>query len=70
MVGEATAATQPTRDIRLANHGLVVEPVVLDRLNPHSGDTVRLGTASFTIRGALPTEPDRVAAPSSSAPAS
>ena len=27
------------------------------------GDTVRLGNASFTIRGALISEPDRVAAP-------
>jgi putative ABC transport system permease protein len=65
LVGEATAATQPTRDIAtaLSNHGLLAEAVVLDRLNLHSGDTVRLGNASFTIRGALLTEPDRVAAP-------
>ena len=47
----------------LANHGLLAEQVVLDRLNLHPGDTVRLGNASFTIRGALITEPDRVAAP-------
>jgi putative ABC transport system permease protein len=47
----------------LSNHGLLAEPVVLDRLNLRVGDTVRLGNASFTIRGALISEPDRVAAP-------
>jgi putative ABC transport system permease protein len=47
----------------LANHGLLAEQVVLDRLNLHPGDTVRLGNASFTVRGALVLEPDRVAAP-------
>ena len=45
------------------NHGLLAERVVLDRLNLHPGDTVRLGNASFTVRGALISEPDRVAAP-------
>ena len=47
----------------LSNHGLLAERVVLDRLNLHPGDTVRLGNASFTVRGALISEPDRVAAP-------
>ena len=47
----------------LANHGLLAEPVVLDRLSLHPGDTARLGNASFTVRGALIAEPDRVAAP-------
>ena len=47
----------------LADHGLLAEQVVLDRLNLHPGDSVRLGNASFTVRGALISEPDRVAAP-------
>ena len=47
----------------LSDHGLLAEPVVLDRLDLHPGDTVRLGNASFTVRGALLSEPDRVAAP-------
>ncbi len=47
----------------LANHGLLAEQVVLDRLNLHPGDTVRLGNANFVVRGALLSEPDRVAAP-------
>jgi putative ABC transport system permease protein len=47
----------------LSNHGLLAEQVVLDRLNLRPGDTVRLGTANFVIRGTLTSEPDRVAAP-------
>ena len=31
--------------------GLLAEPVVLDRLGLHPGDIVRLGNASFTVRG-------------------
>jgi putative ABC transport system permease protein len=47
----------------LADHGLLAERVVLDRLNLHPGDRVRLGNATFTVRGVLISEPDRVAAP-------
>ena len=57
--GRARAASPPA----LSNHGLLAERVVLDRLGLHPGDTVRLGNASFTVRGALISEPDRVAAP-------
>jgi putative ABC transport system permease protein len=63
LVGEAVT-TRPMIDAALlANHGLVAEQIVLDRLSLHPGDTVRLGNAMFTVRGALITEPDRVAAP-------
>ncbi|HUD62504.1 MAG TPA: FtsX-like permease family protein [Acetobacteraceae bacterium] len=57
--------TQQQRGVAtaLADHGLLAEQVILDRLNLHPGDTVRLGNASFTVRGALISEPDRVAAP-------
>ena len=47
----------------LANNGLLAERIVLDRLGLHPGDSVRLGDASFTVRGTLISEPDRVAAP-------
>lgn len=47
----------------LSNHGLLAEPIVLDRLKLRVGDTVRLGNASFTVRGTLLSEPDRIAAP-------
>lgn len=61
-IGEATASVGRIATL-LANHGLIAEQVVLDRLNVHPGDTVRLGNASFTVRGVLRSEPDRVAAP-------
>src|SRR6185437_11279221 len=44
-----------------ANHGLLVEQVVLDRLKLQPGDNVRLGIASFHVSGVLTSEPDRVA---------
>ena len=47
----------------LANQGLVAERVVLDRLGLKPGDPVRLGDATFTLRGRLETEPDRIASP-------
>ena len=47
----------------LADHGLLAERVVLDRLGLHPGDPVRLGNATFTVRGTLLSEPDRAAAP-------
>jgi putative ABC transport system permease protein len=46
-----------------AEPGLFAEPVVLDRLHLRPGDKVRLGNASFTIRGALSAEPDRLGVP-------
>jgi putative ABC transport system permease protein len=55
--GERTSTTA------LSGHGLLAQPVILDRLKLHPGDTVRLGNASFTVRGTLISEPDRVAAP-------
>ncbi len=74
LVGEATITDRLERPhsparaegevaAALSNHGLLAEQVVLDRLNLHPGDSVRLGDASFTVRGALISEPDRVAAP-------
>jgi putative ABC transport system permease protein len=38
--------------------GLVADPLILQRLGLHAGDTVRLGGASFTLAAALDTEPD------------
>ncbi len=43
----------------LANGGLLVEPIVLQRLGVHVGDTLRLGETQVTLRGALLSEPDR-----------
>ena len=38
--------------------GVAADPLVLDRLHLHVGDTVRIGQASFTLRAALTSEPD------------
>ncbi len=65
LVGTATLAPeQPLADAlrqQDGHYGLLAEPVVLDRLQLHPGDIVRLGTASFRVAGALTHEPDRVA---------
>jgi len=60
-----TAGFTPTMDVgaALADGGVVAEPVVLDRLRLRPGDTIRLGTASLTLRAALTAEPDNVASP-------
>ena len=42
---------------------LLTSQVVLDRLGLHPGDTARLGSASFTVAGALVEEPDALATP-------
>jgi putative ABC transport system permease protein len=74
LVGDAKTALPPPRAgggqgegasiaHLLSNHGLLAEQIVLDRLNIRPGDTVRLGNANFVVRGALVSEPDRVAAP-------
>ena len=57
------AAEYDPPQARIGDGGLVAEQVVLDRLGLHPGDTVRLGDASFTVRGALTLEPDKVASP-------
>ena len=65
LVGEPTV--EPSRAIADAlrphdgQFGLLAEQLVLDRLGLHSGDTVRLGTATFRVSGTLTHEPDRVA---------
>jgi putative ABC transport system permease protein len=46
---------------RNGSFGLLADPVVLDRLGLHPGDTARLGTATFRVAGAITAEPDRVA---------
>jgi len=52
------AVTDPP-GARLA--GVWADPVVLDRLRVHPGDTLRLGDARPTLTAALTNEPDRVA---------
>jgi putative ABC transport system permease protein len=48
--------------------GIVVDPQVLERLDLHLGDRLRLGNADFTVRAALLKEPDSGANPFSLGP--
>ena len=43
--------------------GVVADPLVLDRLRLHTGDTVRIGQAQFTLRASLTSEPDHANGP-------
>lgn len=60
-----TAGLEPAMGVAaaLAEGGVAAEPLVLDRLRLRPGDTVKLGTASLTLRAALVAEPDSVASP-------
>ena len=54
-----TATLTPPQQLHSALHdSLVADPLILDRLNLHAGDKVRLGEASFRLSGALVSEPD------------
>lgn len=61
LVGTATTsagALQPA-----LTTGLLVEPIVIERLGVKPGDTLRLGQSSLTLAGTLTAEPDRSASP-------
>ncbi len=59
---EFTPASAPAAV--LAEKGMAVEALVAERLGIHAGDTLRLGTQSFTLRAVIGFEPDKVATPS------
>ncbi len=61
LVGAAVIAPAQAVAPALADQGLVADPLVLARLGLRPGDRVRLGSTMFTLRGALTTEPDRIA---------
>ena len=65
LVGAAgVAPPQPVAEalrLRDGKYGVLVEPILLQRLGVHLGDDVRLGTATVHIAGTLTHEPDRVA---------
>jgi putative ABC transport system permease protein len=48
---------------RLAPGEIVVERIVADRLGVAPGAAIRIGDASFTLRGTIAAEPDKVASP-------
>lgn len=43
----------------LRNQGVVMDPLLAERLGVKSGDTVRIGAQRFTLRGVIAYEPDR-----------
>ena len=58
------AARTSAGDLQAAlGGGIVADPLVLERLGVKAGTVIRLGQGSFTLRGALTSEPDRVAGP-------
>src|SRR5690606_34912032 len=52
----------PAQDLEtaLADGGAVVEPGLLARLGIRIGDPIRIGEATFTVRGTIVREPDRL----------
>ena len=68
LLGTAEVAPPPPLAAALAGSpqgfGLLVEPVLLDRLGVRVGDVLKLGSAPVVLRGVLTGEPDRVSSPS------
>ena len=64
LVGNAVLNPPGPMAPALAQAGLLVDPLVLDRLGVKPGDRLKLGTLGVTLRGTLTGEPDRVATPS------
>ena len=58
-----TAVTPGPLAAALADQGLLLEPVVLERLGVTPGTVLRLGQTEVTVRGVLDSEPDRSGAP-------
>ncbi len=61
LVGAATVMPPQPLPTAFANHGILVDQLILDRLRLKIGDSVRLGTATMRIAGIDAQEPDRVA---------
>ncbi len=63
LIGSVTLAPAGTLPAALAFGGMVVDPVILQRLGVAPGAVLRLGNAQMTVRAAITDEPDRVATP-------
>jgi putative ABC transport system permease protein len=64
LIGRAEVAPAQSMAAALAGGGLLVEPVLRDRLGLKPGEVLKLGRASVVMHGVLEAEPDRVASPS------
>ena len=58
LVGKVTLDPEIPLDAALADHGAVLERILADRLGLVAGDTVKLGTQTFTLRAILERYPD------------
>ena len=58
LVGKVTLDPEIPLDAALADHGVVLERILADRLGLVAGDTVKLGTQTFTLRAILERYPD------------
>ncbi len=64
LVGAAGFDPKQTVAAALADGGVAVERIVMDRMRLHVGEAVRLGDAILRVAGVLTDEPDRIATPS------
>ena len=64
LVGAAGIHPPQPLTTALSHFGILLDPVVMERLALKPGDTVKLGNARFRVAGALTLEPDRVVTPS------
>lgn len=62
LIGQVTLDPAMPLDAALANHGVVMERILVDRLGLVVGDTIRLGTQDFTLRAVLARYPDNASA--------
>lgn len=57
--GEVVSDTGTDVQALLREKGVLLDPSLRERLQLKTGDSVRLGTSIFTVRGFITTEPDR-----------
>ena len=68
LVGAAELSPARGLQAALAGGGVVMEPLVVERLGVAPGAALRLGQAQVVVRGALESEPDQVSGPGLLAP--
>jgi len=61
LTGEATTENGVPFAEAIAGNGTIADAMLLERLGLKVGDSLRIGEAELTVRGALKTEPDAVA---------
>lgn len=59
LIGELQLQEAISRENALAGQGVIVDPILLSQLDLKLGDTIRIGSASYTVRATIAREPDR-----------